>query len=199
MTTTIRLYGALGKEFGTSHHFQIASSAEAFQALAANFPKFTQKLRKGFYRVVIGKSVQKGEALDDATILNATLGDQPLHIVPVVKGRSRGGLGKVLAGVLLVGLAMFAGPASVLSKPLLGGALTAGHVAAHIGAGLALTGVASMIAPEATSGDDTKSFTMTGPQVTLREGGIVPIAYGEVITGGTMISGVLKVETNLDP
>jgi len=61
--------------------------------------------------------------------------------------------------------------------------------------GLALTGVASLISPEMkTSGENDPSFTMTGPQVTMREGGIVPIAYGDVVTGGTMISGVLKIE-----
>ncbi|RWR26677.1 hypothetical protein D2T29_20160 [Sinirhodobacter populi] len=100
---TIKLYGALGKEFGTEHRFQIASTAEALQALAANFPKFSDKLRGGFFRVVNGKSAAKGFGLDETTILQRPLGDDTLHIVPVQKGSKRG-FGKVLAGILLIGL-----------------------------------------------------------------------------------------------
>ena len=60
---TIRLYGALGQEFGASHRFEITSPGEAFQALAANFPRFIDKLRHGFYRVVIGKTQANGVPL----------------------------------------------------------------------------------------------------------------------------------------
>ena len=52
-----------------------------------------------------------------------------------------------------------------------------------------------MLAPELKAEETKKSFTMTGPQNNTREGGIVPIVYGEVYTGGTMISGALNVVT----
>ncbi|RWR26678.1 hypothetical protein D2T29_20165 [Sinirhodobacter populi] len=77
------------------------------------------------------------------------------------------------------------------------GTLTVGSTVGNIGFGRALTGVSSLLTPEQKAGDTAQSFTMTDPQVTLKEGGIVPIAYGEVITSGTMISGVLKVENNV--
>ncbi|MDO9581864.1 MAG: hypothetical protein Q7J24_01950 [Desulfomicrobium sp.] len=190
---TIRLYGALAKEFGPSHRFAIETPGEAFQALAANFPRFTDKLRHGFYRVVIGKTQTKGVALDEHTILHHQIGDQTIHIVPVVKGRGRGGLGKVLAGILLVGLAMFGGP--IMATTLgAGGSMTLGSVMGHMGLGLTLSGVATMLSPQTDGGVTEQSFTMTGPQVSLSEGGIIPIVYGECITGGTMISGILRVE-----
>lgn len=40
---------------------------------------------------------------------------------------------------------------------------------------------------------------MTGPTTTTREGGIVPIVYGRVWTGGTMINGALSVRSEDDP
>lgn len=192
---TIRLYGALGKEFGPEHRFQIASTAEALQALAANFPKFIDKLRGGFFRLVIGKSTTKGFTLDEATILNRDLGNDTLHIIPVQKGSKRG-LGKVLAGILLIGLAVSGLPVMATGIGS-SGTLTVGSVMGQVGMGLSLTGVASLLAPEQVSGNTEQSFTMAGPQNSIREGGIVPIAYGEVITGGTMISGVLKVENSV--
>ena len=129
---TIRLYGALAKEFGPSHRFDIHSPAEAFQPLAANFPRFTDLLRHGFYRVVIGKTQAKGVALDEHTIINHRIDDQDIHIIPVVKGKRRGGIGKVLAGILLVGLAMFGGP--IMATTLgAGGSMTLGSVVGHVG------------------------------------------------------------------
>ena len=96
---TIRLYGALGQEFGASHRFEITSPGEAFQALAANFPRFIDKLRHGFYRVrVAAKGQSKGIDLDETTILQYRIGDHDIHVLPVIAGRGRGGLGKVLAG-----------------------------------------------------------------------------------------------------
>lgn len=192
---TVKLYGALGQEFGTEHRFQIASPVEAMQALAANFPKILNALRGGFYRLVVGKRASTGTALDETTILTRPLGNETLHIIPVVKGRGKGGLGKVLAGILLIGLAAFGGPLMATGIGA-GGTLTVGSIVGQIGMGLALTGVASLLAPEQDGGDKQKSFTLAGPQVTLREGGIIPTAYGEVWTGGTMISGALNVQNS---
>lgn len=186
----------MGKEFGASHRFEITSPGEAFQALAANVPRFTDKLRHGFYRVVVGKTQSKGIELDETTILQHRIGDQDIHIVPVVKGRGRGGLGKVLAGILLVGLAAFGGP--LMAALGAGGSMTLGSVVGHLGLGLTMTGVATMLAPQSEAGDTQKSYTITGPQVTMQEGGIVPIVYGECVTGGTMISGILLIENAVD-
>lgn len=191
---TIRLYGALGKEFGTTHHFDITSPGEAFQALHANFARFTDKLRHGFYKVIVGKR-STGTELDQDTILHHQIGTDEIHVVPVIEGR-RGGLGKILAGVLLVGLAMFGGP---LAATALGasGTLTVGSIAGQLGAGLMLTGVASLLAPSAETGETEKSFTMSGPSNNTREGGIVPIVYGECVVGGTLISGQLRIANNV--
>ncbi len=60
-----------------------------------------------------------------------------------------------------------------------------------------MTGVASMLTRSQEAGQSDPSYTMAGPQVTLREGGIVPIAYGECVVGGTMISGQLIIENDV--
>jgi predicted phage tail protein len=192
----IRLYGALGAEFGPSHRFHIDSVQEGIQALAANFPGFLNNLRHGFYQIIVGESRESGLEMDERDVVAQRLSDAPVHIIPVTEG-SRRGLGKIIAGIALIGLSMITGGtalAALMATPI--GATTVGATVASIGTGLILTGVASLIAPEQKASEQQQSFTMAGPQVTLKEGGIVPIVYGEVVTGGTMISGILKVEND---
>lgn len=195
---TIRLYGALGKEFGTTHHFAVDTVNEAIEALRANFPKFFDAIRHGFYRVVVGKTSRNGMELDEAMLPGFKLGKQDLHIVPVTAGRKRGGVGKIIAGIALIGLSIATGGSALMGTTLFG-STTVGAAVGQIGLGLTLTGVASFIAPQQEAPDDTKSFTMTGPTTTTREGGIVPIVYGRVWTGGTMINGALSVRSEDDP
>lgn len=197
-TTTMRnvyLHGALGKEFGRKYQFDVATVAEAIQALAANFPTFVNRIRNGFFRVVAGKSATAGMDLSEDMLPAFKLGQQDLHIVPVVKGSKRGGLGKVIAGIALIGLsAMTGGAGGLLAGQVFGSSMTYASMTGSIGASMLLTGVSTMIAPETRAEETRQSFTMTGPQVVTREGGIIPIAYGEVITGGTMISGALNIQ-----
>jgi Phage-related protein, tail component len=191
---TIHLYGSLGREFGTGFKFSITTLSEAIEALRANFPSFFDFIRNKHFRLVVGKSERKGLELEEAMLPGFKLGKQDLHIVPVTKGSKRGGLGKIITGIALIGLSMVTGGAvgAAMGTSLWGGT-TVGSLAGSIGVGMALTGVASLIAPEMSAPDDKKSFAMSGPQVTTREGSIVPIAYGEVITGGVLINGSLSI------
>lgn len=192
----VYLHGSLGKEFGRHHRFVIDEAIEAFQALMANFPRFARALRLGHFRVVIGKTARDGMEIAEADMLGLKLGSQSLHIIPVTAGSKRGGIGKIIAGIALIGLSVATGGAPLAGTAFLGGGgLNVGALAGTMGTGMLLTGVASLIAPEVKSPDDTKSFTMTGPQNNTQEGGIVPIVYGDVWTGGTMISGALNVVT----
>lgn len=193
---TIRLYGALGKEFGTRHRFDIASTNEAIEALAANFPRFLAAIRHGFYRVIVGKTTRNGVELDEAMLPGFKLGQQALHIVPVAKGRKRGGLGKIVAGIALIGLSMMTGGAvgALMATGFAGG--TVGTMVGSVGMGMMVAGVSSMLAPEIDGTEHKQSFTMTGPQSTAREGGIVPIAYGTVWTGGVLINGAISIRGN---
>lgn len=194
---TIHLYGSLGQEFGRKHRFDIQSIAEAIEALRANFPKFFDRLRHGHFRVVVGKTTRNGLELDGPSLPGFKLGKQDLHIVPVIKGSKRGGLGKIVAGIALIGLSVATGGSALMGASLFG-TTTVGSAVGQIGLGMTMTGVASFIAPEQSAPDNTQSFTMTGPTTTAREGGIVPIVYGEVWTGGTMINGALTIRSKDD-
>ncbi|MTH61209.1 tail assembly protein [Paracoccus litorisediminis] len=191
----IHLHGALGRQFGSKLQLEVETAAEAVRALCANFPTFANAIRSGFYRVVLGKSSRTGMDLGEEEISAFSLGQKPLHIVPVAKGRKNGGIGKIIAGVALIGLSMIPGMGAVMGATLWG-STTVGSVVGSVATSLILTGVASLLAPEQDSGDKTESFTMSGPQSSTREGSILPIVYGEVVTGGQMISGGVRVATD---
>ncbi|MCB5411876.1 hypothetical protein [Pseudogemmobacter faecipullorum] len=190
---TIHLYGNLGKSFGHRHDFAVETVPEAIQALRANFSNFANFIREGFYRVVVGKTQKNGMELGEDDLPGFKLGKQDLHIVPVLKGSKRGGIGKIIAGIALIGLSAFGGAA--LAAPLFaGGTMSMASVAGSLGTGLLLTGVASLLAPQQKVESEDQNFTSSGPVNTTREGGIIPIVYGEVICGGTMINGILTTK-----
>lgn len=184
----IHLYGDLAAQFGKDHRFAVDTIGEVIDALRANYPKFSAAIREGFYKVVLGKSKSNGLALTEKQAERVKIGNRAVHIIPTVQGRGRGGLGKIIAGIALIGLSIFTGGA--LLGPL---ASYAGNIGA-MGAAMTLNGVATLISPQQEAGDDKKSYTMSGPVSNLREGNIVPIVYGKVVTSGYMISGQITID-----
>jgi predicted phage tail protein len=188
----VYLHGALGKEFGRTHSFHIDTIADAINALQANYPRFLAAVRSGFYRVIVGKSARNGFAVGEESLPGYNIGSQSLHIVPVVKGAKNGGVGKVVAGIALVGLSMMI-PGAGVAGAAFWSTTTLSSFVGSVGTSMLLTGIASMIAPEQSAEETKQSFVMSGPENTAREGGIIPIAYGEVITGGTLVNGAIAI------
>lgn len=195
----IILHGSLGDKYGKEFNLDVATAGEAVRALATNFPEFMKDIREGAWHVVRGKSVDKGLSLDEDQLTSFRLGKGDLHIVPFVAGSKRGGLLKIILGVVLIGAAfLFTGGA--LATPILGGTGILGGVTgtsvALFGAAMALAGVSSLLSPEekAEDADKQNSFTMSGPGNTYDQGNPVPLVYGEVITGGVLVSGGIDIE-----
>lgn len=195
----IHLHGALGKKYGRAFELDVRTAAEAIRALSANFPKFMKDLRDGSWHVVRGKKVDKGLDLGKDDIATFNLGSGDLHIVPVVAGSKRAGLLKIVLGVVLIGAA-FVLTGGALAAPIMsGGGLLGGITGTQLalfGAAMALAGVSALLTPEEKKKEDSddSSFTMTGPGNTTDQGVPVPLVYGEVITGGVLISGGYDVE-----
>lgn len=193
----IHLHGALGKKYGVLYELEVATAGEAIRALSANLPGFMMDIREGAWHVVRGDDVDHGLDLGEDDIGTFKLGRGDLHIVPHVAGSKRGGLLKIILGVALVGAA-FAFSGGALATPIMGGALagaTYGNMA-MIGVALALAGVSSMLSPQEKdeSGKNDSSFTMSGPGNSYEQGSPIPLVYGEVITGGVLVSGGIDVE-----
>jgi predicted phage tail protein len=193
---TIHLHGILAEKFGDKHEFAINTAGEAIRALASNFKEFVSVIHEGNWTLVRG-DVEKGQQLDVEDINHFKLGKGDLHILPAVEGGKNRGL--MIAGAVLLGAALFFsfGMGVGLATPILGGLTTWGNIAI-LGGAMLLSGVTGMKAGETgkdgQSENSQESFTFSGPGNIYEQGSPVPLVYGQVITGGVLISGGIDVE-----
>jgi predicted phage tail protein len=180
MLRKIKLYGKLAKFIG--HRVleaDVATAAEAVRFLLANWPELEAHMSDQHYRVSIG-------TYDiDLEELHHPAGAAPISFVPVVAGA--GAVGRIIAGIALVALALFV--------PLVAFGVALNGVVLGIGASLVLGGVAQLLTPTpkvpqgADKQDDPrKSYSFSGVQNTSRAGTPVPIVYGETLVGSVVIS-----------
>jgi predicted phage tail protein len=217
MMTNVILHGALADKFPLSGHpsgravyrFEINSAAEAIRALACAYPgRFLQELSQGEYRIVRGdfdpERDDGGIDLPLEMLAMRAVG-KPLHLVPVIAGAKRGGAAKVILGVALIAAAaVAAGPGAGLAGVAWGGevgalGLTYGNIA-NFGLSMALSGAASLLSPQPKApksfetADRRASFLFNGPVTGVEQGGAIPVIYGRVRAGGTIISASITVE-----
>jgi predicted phage tail protein len=184
MLRKIKLYGKLAKFIGRRVlEADVATAAEAVRFLVANWPEVEKHMADQHYRVTVGTYDLTLDEIHDPA------GQQVIKIVPVVAGA--GAVGRILAGVALIALAIFAPFAGV---PLLAG-VTIGTVAFGVGASLVLGGLAQLLSPvpKTPTGADSdqdprKSYSFSGVQNTSRQGTPVPVVYGETLVGSVVIS-----------
>ena len=199
MLSKVKLYGELADFCGGNTEFDavINQPIDAVRFLKANFVGLEKHMASQTYQVYMG------EYNIDEELLDFPSGGLDIKIIPVVAGA--GNVGKILAGVALIGFAFVTGGAGILSKGIMSGAgMTFGAtnfsisaLAGKIGLLLVLSGVAGLLTPTPELPDDEsdpiKSFSFSGVQQTARSGTAIPIVYGKTLVGSIPIS--TKIET----
>ena len=202
MFRKIKLYGKLA-EYVAHKELDVASSvvktpANAVRFLISNFNNIEQHIKENNYQIKIGNNfITEQEVL-------FPVGNDDIHIIPVLQGS--GGVGRVLGGIALIGLAFATGGASLsLSTGLtfkagaLGGVFVS-KALVYGGGLLALSGASQMLAPQPQipdfqSPDDPRiSFNFSGIQNVTRAGTPIPLVYGEIFTGSVVISAQVDTE-----
>ncbi len=198
MLRKLKLYGELAEFVGHKEfEIKVDSLAKAVSFLVNNFPQVEKYMNPQYYQVKVGNyAVDKEE-------IHHPIGQEDIHIVPVIAGAGRGGLGKVLLGAALIAGAFMFTPLTfsnftTTAIGFKGAAL--GKSMVFLGASLALQGVSEMLFPlpkpkEFKSEQDPQlSFSFSGTQNTSRAGTPVPIVYGEIVTGSVVISGAIDTQ-----
>ena len=199
MLRKLKLYGELAEFVGHKEfEIQVDSLAKVVSFLVNNFPQVEKYMNPQYYQVKVGNY-----AVDEEEIYHP-IGQEDIHIVPVISGAG-GGMRKVLLGAALIGIAFATGGASLTKSGLvfeasrLGGAYLA-QTFVYTGAFLVLNGVSEMLFPlpkpkEFKSEQDPQlSFSFSGTQNTSSAGTPVPIVYGEIVTGSVVISGAVDTQ-----
>ena len=201
MLRKVKLYGELAKFVGHKEfEVKVDSIGRAVSFLINNFPGIEKYMSPKYYQVKVG-NYEIGE--DE---LHYPIGQkEDIHFVPVISGAGRG-VGKVLLGVALIGIAIAAPGAGFLAQGSLGfGSTVAGKFSlaatlGNIGIGLTLMGVSEMLTPlpqkrDFNSEEDPRlSYNFSGTQNTSRAGTPVPICYGEIVTVSVVISGSIDTQ-----
>lgn len=193
----VHLYGSL-KKYGATIEMDVSTVGEAVRALCANFPEMVGLIEAGSWRIVRGKTVGKGFAIDLDQVNAMHLGTGDLHFLPVLSGQKSSGASgaiKAIVGVVLI-MASF-GSAAFLAAPIsasLFGSMTYGMAIGQLGLAMTMTGISTALSPQQKSQKSDNSYVMSGPSGAAHQGAALPVIYGEVITGGVMISGSLDIE-----
>ncbi len=191
--------GACARSSGQNSGCTPRPPANAIYALNRMVPGFREELAKGQYRLVRG-SLKGGVDLEPE-LLRFMLAGQPLHIVPVAKGRAKGGAGdvvKIILGVALVALAFATGfgviGTSTLADGSAAGALglgTLGGVSAlaigFVGFGLIIGGVGNLLSHLPKRPAANASFLLSPPTNIAGQGGARPVIYGDRIRVGSVV------------
>lgn len=184
MLRNVYLYGDLAEKYGKKHTFDVSSVAESIRALSVNFKGFIKSIKRdGSYQVVNGEDIDNGKSLFEEE-LKMIFNKGDFHIVPITEGSS--GLVRTVLGVALIVVGVYT------EQPWL----------VSMGISMAIGGVASMLSPtpninnygDRESPDERPSFLFDGPVNTIEQGGPVPIAYGRVMVGSTVVSSAIQVE-----
>jgi predicted phage tail protein len=203
MLRKIKLYGQLAKFIGRRVlEADVATAAEAVRMLVANFPGLEQHMAEQYYRVTVGTYDLGLDEIHDPA------GQQDIKIMPVVAGAG-GGVGKIVAGIALVALAIVLAPAGAGFlglgaglKATVASGLATGFISAAassaigaIGFALVVGGVTQLVSPVpkvpqggGSDNDPRKTYNFSGIQQTSRQGVPVPCVYGLTLVGSVVIS-----------
>ncbi len=200
----ISLYGSLARAFEKKYNtparnipIKVASAVEMLQALDANFFEFRTLLKSGgAYKVTRGNSLAHGEGLEPIEI-EMKFSQENWHIMPVAAGGGSS-IGKVIFGAALIGASFFI-PGTTWA--IAGMEIKIKSAVFGLGASMALTGAAQMLAPSPAADynasekqDERPSYLLGSPVNAVEPGLTKPVAYGDVWCGSITVSGGMKVE-----
>ena len=192
--TSIKVYGELADFLGfTVFDAAVADAAEAVRCLMANFPKLEAHMGPRYYKIIIDDV-----ELEPKEYFHPT--NSAIKIVPVVGGeggRGGRGLGSILMGATIIGLAFATSGLSLTAAGVTGWGTASllTKSAVYIGAGLVIGGISTMLTPVPPKPEETQdALAFSSPVNISRAGSVVPVLYGQRLIGSTVISAGIHVE-----
>ena len=117
MLRKLKLYGELAEFVGHKEfEIKVDSLGKAVSFLVNNFPQVEKYMNPQYYQVKVGNYAVNEEEI------HHPIGQEDIHIVPVISGAGRG-FGRILLGAALIGLAFipFAGSGTTICAAVLEG------------------------------------------------------------------------------
>lgn len=169
---TIKFHGNLA-QFGDSFTLYADTVNDAIRSLVMQIDGLKKHMRKGFYRLKVGKRIVTEKEYVDVVKLDS---DCIVHISPRVAGAGK--WGTFIAGAVLAVIGVFTyNPALI-----------------QAGVGLMIGGVAQILTKQPTFNqdyqgvEDSKSSGFSNLQNITGQGKKIPIIYGAIRAGSVLIS-----------
>ena len=201
----IKLYGKLRKFIGqTSFMADVASPAEAFRFLLANFPEVESHFYQHHYRIKMGNT----EISEDLLHMK---GEDDISIIPIVTGSgfvfaAAASLFSGAAAVVSTAVAATAAAVTTVAGAVVAGAAAIsasgliGSIATTVLTSVAIDGITSLLSPtvdmgsfddsgvELNAGMQASNFAFNGISNISRSGVELPVVYGERFVGSIIVS-----------
>ena len=210
-------------------YYNLRTPADAIKLLCINKPKLQEELVHAHEHGVGYRLIQAGTDLgyddlqlpfgsNDLILTPVIAGSQDNSSTQVLVGA-----GLIAASFLFPGSGLFGASAFGVFGPLAPGTIatltTIGTAISAIGASLVLGGIAQLLSPQPelptsarlrsaqTDGpqsivrgsDGRQSYAYTGAANTVGVGATIPVAYGEVLIGSSLLSATVDVADESDP
>ena len=181
----VKLLGELGRKFGRSYEFMALSPKEVLSALSNQLDGFRDYLRGAHENGVFFKLVTADpEGIDYNECMMPC---DTLVIAPVITGAggSGMGIGKILLGAVLIGLAFIPGIGTVAAT---GAFSSIGTALFGIGGALLFGGIAELLTPTPKQPKETEQSFLFDRAADLTSQGLpIPLLYGRFLAASPLV------------
>lgn len=193
----VYLVGEVGEKFGAEWDMNAPRIRDVFNLIACQRPGFKQYIRDLAQKGVSFTIQQGSDFLEEKELeFNLSSSDTIITLVPA----GAKGVGKIIVGAVIlatVGWALMSaaaigsvgGATAGFLTTAAGGLSVPGMALMSLGVNLVLGGIQEMLMPEPkTDRAEQDSYLFSGGVNSIREGQVVPVAYGELRVAGRPIS-----------
>ena len=192
MLRNVYLEGSIGEEFGTAFKNYAKTVQDGFRCLEANLGSNFKKYFIKCHDDNTGFLVDVADnTFDDERELLMPMHEGDITITAMPAG-SKSALGKILAAVILITIAIMQPQWFIKLAGALPGTVTPGMLSlytAGIGVQLGLAGIMQMTAPDPSiDGDQQTNYLYNGPEQNIVQGDPVPVLYGKLRVPGQPVN-----------
>nr|DAR31827.1 MAG TPA: tail assembly protein [Bacteriophage sp.] len=187
----VKFYGDLKRFVREPVELEVDSFSELMSGLLTQIKGLREHLKKGYYKVRIGKNTYLDENQVKADI--DFKADCTIHFTPVIAGAGKGvGIGQIIVGVVLIAASWYAGGAAGWAYL---GAQAGATMAFTVGASLVISGAISLLTPTPSMGDQkikegekNQSTSFSNLKNLTPQGRPIPLLYGRMMTSLVLVS-----------